>query len=327
VVDALKLGASDYVTKPFDLPVVLARVQTQIALKRSVDQITRLERSLEQRNKELETANIELAEANRRMKRDLEAAAKIQQALLPAVLPAIPGTSFALRFKPCTELAGDLLNIFQIDDKHVSLYVMDVVGHGVAAALLAVMVNRALTRMQLLSPPAGQPTGDFSSRPLLSPAEVASQLSKDFPWDSRTEQFFTLIHGILNLDTWEFRFISAGHPGPIYLPRGAVPKALDVPGPPIGLGDGNYEENTLNLKPGDRLYLYSDGISDAMNTDNKRFGLEKLVQVLDKSRATPLEGSLAILLSAIEEWCGRALPHDDISVLAAEVVGSGAGSG
>jgi DNA-binding response OmpR family regulator len=76
VVDALKLGASDYVTKPFDLPVVLARVQTQMALKRSVDQITRLERSLEHRNKELEAANIELAEANRRMKRDLEAAAK-----------------------------------------------------------------------------------------------------------------------------------------------------------------------------------------------------------------------------------------------------------
>jgi phosphoserine phosphatase RsbU/P len=71
--------------------------------------------------------------------------------LLPAVLPNIPGTSFALSFKPCTELAGDLLNIFQIDDKHVSLYVLDVVGHGVAAALLAVMVNRALTRMQLSS--------------------------------------------------------------------------------------------------------------------------------------------------------------------------------
>jgi response regulator RpfG family c-di-GMP phosphodiesterase len=106
----LRLGANDYVTKPFDFPVVLARVQTQLALKRSVERIVRLEQSLAQRNAELE-------EANRCMKRDLETAAKVQAALLPREVPAMAGADFAWQFKPCTELAGDLLNIVPLGER------------------------------------------------------------------------------------------------------------------------------------------------------------------------------------------------------------------
>ena len=72
--------------------------------------------------------------------------AKVQQALLPTGSPSVTGAAFAWRYRPCTELAGDLLNILLLDDRHVGLYVLDVVGHGVAAALLAVMVHRVLAR-------------------------------------------------------------------------------------------------------------------------------------------------------------------------------------
>jgi sigma-B regulation protein RsbU (phosphoserine phosphatase) len=284
VVEALKLGANDYVTKPFDYPVVLARVQTQLALKRSVDQIRELER---------------------RMRRDLEAAARVQAALLPGSLPDLPTARFAWEFKPCTELAGDLLNVIPLDGGRVALYVLDVVGHGVAAALLAVMVNRVLAQLRRS---AGQPPG---------PAEVAARLNSEFPWDPQTTQFFTLLYGVLELATGEFRFIAAGHPGPVYLPRQGAAREFNLPASPIGLGDGPYQEHSLTLRPGDRLYLYSDGLVEARNNTGA-FGAKRLLERVEQGRASSLPDALGMLLRAAQEWCGEDPPHDDISLLAVE---------
>jgi sigma-B regulation protein RsbU (phosphoserine phosphatase) len=309
VVEALRLGANDYVTKPFDFPVVLARVQGQLTLKRSVERIRRLEQSLAQRNADLEAANVELAEANRRMRLDLEAAARAQQALLPAPAPVVAGARFAWRFRPCAHLAGDLLNVAVLDERHVALYVLDVSGHGAQAALLAVMVSRALT--QLLTP-----------RPPLPPAEVVARLHADFPWDDRTQQFFTLLYGVLGLDTGDFRYVTAGHPGPLHLACGAAPRVLKLPSPPVALGDGLYPEHRLTLAEGDRLYLYSDGLFEARNeardVEPRAFGVERLCRAVERDRAAPLAEGLAALLREVEAWCAPHEPQDDISVLAVE---------
>src|SRR5262249_18974725 len=120
--------------------------------------------------------NEELEAANWRMKRDLEAAARIQKALLPAAPPDAHGTRFAWNFKPCTELAGDLLNVVRLDDKHVGLYVLDVVGHGVPAALLAVTVSHALARLHLGPSPGSLAADSATGHRLPSPAQVAAQL-------------------------------------------------------------------------------------------------------------------------------------------------------
>jgi sigma-B regulation protein RsbU (phosphoserine phosphatase) len=313
VVRALKLGANDYLTKPFDFAVVLARVQTQLSLKRSVDRIKRLEQSLAQRNVDLKAANAELGKANRRMKCDLELAARVQEALLPQELPGVAGASFAWNYRPCTELAGDLLNVVRLDDRHVGLYVLDVVGHGVAAALLAVTVHRVLSRLVL------GPVGSVPGGRLLAPAEVAEHLTREFPWDLRTAQFFTLLYGVLDLGSREFRFISAGHPGPVHLPRDGEPRSFEVPGFPIALGDDRYEENSICLHPGDRLYLYSDGVPEANDPGNRPFGVARLVETLLRSRTAPLAESVALLQRSVEEWSSPRSPHDDISILAVEV--------
>jgi sigma-B regulation protein RsbU (phosphoserine phosphatase) len=307
VVRALKLGANDYLTKPFDFPVVLARVQTQLSLKRSVDRIRRLEQNLAQRNAELERANW-------RMKADLELAARVQEALLPQELPNLAGARFAWSFRPCTELAGDLLNVVPLGEHHVGLYVLNVVGHGVAAALLAVTVHRTLAR--LLLPTTGE--GALGGRPP-SPAEVAAQLSREFPWDHRTAQFFTLLFGTLDLGTGEFRFISADHPGPVHVPRDGEPRSVDVPGQALALGESRYEEESIRLRPGDRLYLYSDGLTKAVNAEDRPFGAARLRETLHQLRATALPDSVALVRRRVEEWCSPGLPRDDISILAVEV--------
>ena len=298
VVEALRLGANDYLTKPFDFPVALARVQTQLSLRRANEALTR---------------------ANRRMKSDLEAAACVQQSLLPPKPLQLPGVAFAWEFRPCDELGGDLLGVISSDAGHASLYVLDVAGHGVKAAMLAVMVNRVLS--QLLEPSShGQPSRGPFGGDRLSPAEVAVHLDRSFPWNDETQQFFTLLCGNLDLRTGEFRFTAAGHPGPIHLPRGGAARHVSVPGFAIGLGDGHYEESTLLMKAGDRLYLYSDGLPDAMNGEGSAFGTGRVLRAVESSRALPLEDSVTALLAEIQEWCGPTTsPHDDISVVAIEV--------
>ena len=130
-VKAFATGGVDYITKPFQMEELHARVETHLKLRRL--QI------------ELEDANVRLAEANSRMSRDLKAAAKIQETFLPRNLPRVPGTDFAWVYRPCDELAGDGLNIIPLDEQNIALYILDVSGHGVASALLSVTLSRLLS--------------------------------------------------------------------------------------------------------------------------------------------------------------------------------------
>ncbi len=315
VVEALKAGANDYVTKPFDLPVVLARVRTIHALKQAHEQ---------------------LREANRRFKQELEAAARVQEALLPAAAPRVRGVETAWHYRPCTELAGDLLGLVKLDEGRICLYVLDVVDHGVKAALLAVMINRVLSRLLAEGGAA------------LCPAAVAMQLNREFPWDHRTEQFFTLMLGVVDPEAGQFRFVSAGHPGPLHLAPGKEPKLLRVPGSPIGMpvgwSEGGYEVHCLPLSKGDRLYLYSDGLTEARRRrqlddergcvsapcvsapcaktarSSEQFGEKRFGQLLDEARVLPLQEGITRVVQAVEEWCHPHAPHDDISVAAIELI-------
>ena len=319
IVNALRLGANDYVTKPLDFPVALARIQTQLALKRAAEQVKLLERSLAERNRELEQTNSQLTQANSRMSGDLKAAAKIQETFLPREVPQSPGTTFAWIYRPCDELGGDGLNIISFGGGRTGLYILDVSGHGVASALLSVTMSR------VLSPPPDPSSilvrnGIVLDQPdITPPAEVADRLNRLFPFDSATEQFATLIYGILHTETGEFRYVSAGHPGPVYLPASAGPVILKSDGSPIGLAEDEYEERSVRLAAGDRLYLYSDGVPEAMNPAGEQFGSARLLEAISRSRSEPLRNSVAALLSEVEQWQGTASSQDDISILAVEV--------
>ena len=149
------------------------------------------------------------------------------------------------------------------------------------------------------------------------PSDVAKQLCVQFPWDPATEQYFTLLYGILDVQTREFRFISAGHPAPVYHPHGAAPQLIEASGFPIGLIESDYEERRLSLNPGDRLYLYSDGVTEAFNAADQQFGTEGLLAALGPDHTGPLDQTVKSLVGRVEAWGGP--PRDDLSVLALEI--------
>ncbi len=307
-VKAFAIGGVDYITKPFQMEELHARVETHLKLRRL--------------QVELEETNARLERANGRMSRNLAAAAKIQKSFLPRAAPRIPGTEFAWCYLPCDELAGDGLNIIPLDVGRVGLYLLDVSGHGVSAALLSVTLSR------LLSPPAEPSSLLIRDRAIVGrldatpPAEVADRLNRLFPYDTATEQFATLMYGVLDVSTGEFRHVSAGHPGPIHHPAGGQPVILKSPGSPIGLAEEAYGERSVQLAAGDRLYLYSDGLPDAMNPSGEHFGDARFLEMIGRVRSATLQQGIATLMEEIARWQGGERPQDDISILAVEVLGA-----
>ncbi len=305
-VRGLDLGAVDYVSKPFQAEEVLSRVNTHLTIQR-------LQRDLARRNQELESANA-------RMKRDLDAAARVQRALLPASPPVTPHARFAWQYHPCDELAGDSLNAFNIDDRYVCLYVIDVSGHGVSSALLSVAVTRSLSLRPDRSSLVIEPGPGPGERSIVSPAEVAGRLNAIYPMESTSRQYFTLVYGVLDTHTGQLRFVSSGHPGPVRVRRNGAAEIFDVPAIPIGMLDGiEYTDTVLDLQPGDRLYLYSDGVTDETNATDQEFGRDRLRTAVEAGMRGTLEESVGALVDDLTAWRGHDHFSDDITILGVEI--------
>jgi sigma-B regulation protein RsbU (phosphoserine phosphatase) len=285
------------VTKQLDFPVVLARVNTQFQLKRATD---------------------DLRAAHARMKRDLEAAARIQQTLLPRQLPETDRIRSAWAYRPCDELAGDSLNIFPMGDRHIGLYVLDVSGHGVPAALLSVAVTRSLSRQGNES----ALLGDSDPAPQdISPAQIAAKLNALYPMESNGQHFFTMVYGILDTVSWEFRFVCAGHSPPVLIRPDGQQQRLDATAMPIGVTDEVvYEDTRVQLQSGDRLYLYSDGLTEELNSAEEEFGEERLLAAIAESQAMSLAESVDAMVQRAVSWRGDEHLKDDVSVLSIEIV-------
>ncbi|GAB4379866.1 MAG: SpoIIE family protein phosphatase [Calditrichia bacterium] len=302
----IETGADEYLTKPLDADELRVRLNTG-------ERIVQLEKKLAARNRELEYAN-------QRMRSSLEAAANIQTSLLPQTVPQVEGMTFAWTFRPCQELAGDIFNVFPLGEHHIGFYLLDVSGHGVPAALLSVTLSRILN-------PRNNPTiltnfqkGDLSEISINDPVEVVGYLNRQFPLEVTTEQYFTLIYGIIDLRNMQMQYVSAGHPGMIYLPVKGKPSVLEVVSFPIGFyEEASYESHVLQLEPGDRLFLYSDGVIEVRRTNGELYGKSRLLQLLVNHLNEGLEDNLQFLLDELHRWSGSELFEDDLTVLAMEI--------
>ena len=274
--------------------------------------------NLQRTNAELTDLNERISRINEHMVRDLTAAAKVQRSLLPAADVTIPSMQVAWRYVPCQSLAGDFLNIFPLDAEHAGMFVVDVSGHGVPSSLMAVTVGRFLTPKVTDQSLLVRQAAD-GRVVIVRPAEVATQLNRLFQADEFSGLYFTIFYAVLHVPSGRLDYVSGGHPAMVRVPQGGGAEFHGADGFPIAfVPDVEYEQHSLQLAPGDRLYLYSDGVPEAMDKDRQPLGDQAMADLLAAARSAPLEDSVTGLLSRVEEWCRPEGPLDDVSILGIE---------
>nr|WP_312132305.1 SpoIIE family protein phosphatase [Leclercia sp.] len=277
-------GADDFLSKPVEQSELRARLHAGA-------RILSLEATLAARN-------ARLSEALRQIEQDLEVAARIQQSVLPAHQQRYRDYFSDWLFLPSAWVSGDIFNVFPLDN-HLGFYCVDVSGHGVGAAMMSLAVAR-----QFLHGRAVERFLFTADDEVASPAEVVRILNGRFCSDEvEIVSYFTMIYGVIDLDTGEGKLCQAGHPTPfIVSPDGEV-RAVGSGGAPVGLmPDLSWTDVDFTLAAGERLCLFSDGITECENLAGEQFGPQRLQEALRHGAALGLNDLLAQFARHLIHW-------------------------
>ncbi len=306
MIEGLEAGADDFIVKPYDKDELFVKI-------RIGERILRLEKSKEEQNRKL-------TEAYTTIKKDLEAAAKIQLSLLPKSDAIISGVEFDWLFMPAAFMAGDILNYFWLVDDYIGFYLLDVAGHGIPSALLSITLSRYLSPVDnqdsplkkfLIIPPYYEYT---------KPKDVVEDLNQRFQASDDSMQYFTMVYGIINARTGQVNITQAGHPSPIRIEKNGSTSFIGSGGFPVGIfPEATYEEHEFYLESGDRFILYSDGIIECPNEKGIAFSTERFVEIIKSNNELPLHSLIADIEKNLKEWKGGGEFDDDISLLAFEM--------
>ena len=263
----------------------------------------------------------QLAAAHTRIKQDLEMSARIQQARLPKRAPNAPGFEFAWLFDACEEIAGDMFNFIRLDEDRLGIYILDVSGHGIPAALLSMSLSRSLTAATdgsgalLREGPSGMEPA--------SPAEVAARMNRRYPMSTETNQYFTMLYGILDIRDHSFTFCRGGHPAPILVNKDGARELDEALGPAIGiLPNASFTESTVRLEPGDRLFLFTDGVDEAANQTGEEFGLPRILEALaEEAGDEAVDQQVRHLRQKVKDFGETVRQEDDITIVAIHYAG------
>jgi serine phosphatase RsbU (regulator of sigma subunit) len=278
-----EVGAVDYVHKPFSPAVVKARVRSHILLRE---------------------ARAQLASQLLALNTELEMARQIQLSILPHSIPKLTGLDIAAHYLPMTSVAGDFYDFIQIDDKHIGILIADVSGHGLPSALIASMLQVALSGQ------AGHAT---------KPAKVLLGLNRAL-CGKFTQNFVTATYVYVDLENNQMRYAGAGHP-PMLQWRNSTGKTAQILENGLFLGmfaEASYEALEFPLEPGDRYVLYTDGILEATNSAQEQFGADRLMSFIKNHNHLEAEPFSQTLLDDLAGWSNQTVDQgqqDDITLL------------
>ena len=261
--------------------------------------------------KKVEKQHREKAERER-ITNDLHMANQIQTSVLPHEFPPFPERKeFELyaMMEPAREVGGDFYDFFLIDEDHLCLVIADVSGKGIPASLF--MMNSKVLIKSFAS-------GDNS------PSEVLEKVNKEICENNQMEMFVTVWLGVLELSTGKIVASNAGHEYPVIGHAGGEFELIrDKHGFVVGGMDGvKYTDYELQLQPGDKLFVYTDGVPEAANVRDELFGTDRMLDALNADRYAPVEELLRNVRRAVSEFTEGAEQFDDLTMLVAEYLGN-----
>jgi phosphoserine phosphatase RsbU/P len=293
VVRCIELGADDYLTKPFNPVLLRARVGTSLEKKRLRDEVR---------------ASLS------RLERELDAARTLQLGMLPRAFPQWsreqPIDVHAI-MEPAREVGGDLYDCFASAAHEFCFLVGDVSEKGAPAAMFMAR-TRSLVRM------AVDLRGKLAPDETRSAAAVVATVNRELCQNNDERMFVSLFLGFLDTASGAVTCVNAGHPAPFLLAAaGTVAKVPSDPDMPLGIDrNGQYQDGHLALTAGDTLFVYSDGVPEAMNAADELFGFERLAATLTAHRTDPPRDLVTAVKADVDAFAGTAPKADDVTMLA-----------
>ncbi len=251
-----------------------------------------------------------------RLDEELQMASLVQQEFLPRVPPPIEGVEFAALWRPASAVSGDIYDIVRLDERRVGLFIADAVGHGVPAALQAMLLCRALETKDRFGDRHGQ------VERILPPAEALARLNSAMASrQGRMGRYAAAMYAIVDCRERTMRIASAGGPPPLVLSRTAGLRVLPMSGPLLGLHQTQeFEETLIELAPDDRVLFHSDGFEQAFRDGGELLDmpellpryLEEFTRLRDAGAADDAIRSLA---NRLDGECGSLHPTDDCTMI------------
>ncbi len=250
-VEAMHRGGRDFVQKPWDNSRLLKSLNTQIELGRKKRQQRRID--------------AESQTENHKLHQELEESQEIQAALMPKALPHIEGFDIAFAWKPARVVGGDYFDVLKFSERHTALCVADVAGKGMPAALLMSNVQAVLK--------------SFASD-LVAPDELCARVNSVMCDNIVSHRFITCFYALLDTQDRKLSYTNAGHCPPMLIRDGACLRMKEG-GPVLGIfPEGRYTQGEIDLRPGDCLVLFTDGVTEARNASGREFGEDRLEELL-----------------------------------------------
>jgi sigma-B regulation protein RsbU (phosphoserine phosphatase) len=283
------------------------------------DQLAELGLSFNRMTENLERLLV-VAKEKERLESEIEIAREVQGQLFPHEIPELRTLRIKAACQPARLVSGDYYDFQMVGDSEVALAIADVAGKGISAALLMAALQSSL-RIQLQMPAevlAGGGSGHLGAG--ISTSRLVSNLNRQLHSTTSAEKYATFFLGVYDESSSTFTYTNAGHLSPMLVRDGAV-ELLDVNGTVVGAFPfSEYDESRVQLRSGDLLVCYTDGITEPENEFGEMFGEDRLMELLLRNASRPEEEIIQLVLDSVRQWTGTEELQDDMTLLLARRV-------